>query len=189
MNQAYINAYLHIEPSIYGIKLKPLTLGHAILLDYIHSPCFTGAEVKREDLITAVYFLSKPFADGLKSLSNLDELKKDIAKTVKPNGYLFKYEFEAFKKYLSFYMKFPRRWDNGQAKDAKVPWQFSILFMLLERFTEAEIMDMPITKAMCFCACFENAQGESNLAGMDQSELLDKWEAEEKEEMEVIANV
>ena len=48
-------------------------------------------------------------------------------------------------------------------------------------YEEMEVMNMPLTKAMCFVACQNNINGDSNLAGVDQSELLDDWEKEEKE--------
>ena len=187
MNQAYINSYLHISPSTYGKKLSPLTVGHSLILDFISSPFFTGKPITEQDLKTAVFFCSIDFQTGIKYLTDRNQLQKEILNwskeiTKSKVVYDFQNEMETFKTYFEYYLKFPRRWeDKANNHESKVPWQYSVIWLLLERYEEMEVMNMPLTKAMCFVACQNNINGDSNLAGVDQSELLDDWEKEEKE--------
>lgn len=186
MNQAYINAFLHIKPVAYDKQLLPLTIGHSLILDFISSPFFTGRPIQESDLITAIFFCSMNFEKGLHYLTNRDEMNDDIqkwSKQLSKSNHDFETELAVFNKYLEYYMTFPRRWEDSTGKDSKVPWQCSIIYLLLEKFSESDVMNMPLTKAMCWVACHNNQMGENNLAGMEQSELLDKWERDEKDEM------
>jgi hypothetical protein len=95
--------------------------------------------------------------------------------------------------YLAHYCARPAMWDSqidstfdgaGKARasrKAKVQWQFSLAHRLLGKFTESEIWNMPLCKAITWHACYLDDSPESPLMEDEAIALRDMAENESTE--------
>ena len=186
MQQAYINARLNFRPTCYGRKLLPLSLGNTFLLEMINSPFVLGLTPTFSDVVTATLFCSKTFAENCAMLEDKENMVKEITAWGKHfaklnlQGENEKEQLEILNKYFEFYQIFPRRWDDrGKRVATKTPWQMAIAWQLMEKFSESEVWEMPLTRAMAWLAVKQD-NAESNLMSDDEIEQIEKLELEEK---------
>lgn len=181
MQLSFAKSFLFSCPEILGLKLKPLSIGHFIILDMLHSPFYCGGSISNDDLITAIFVCSKSFQENLNSISNPALLKKEIKEWGIKQGKKADYKkvIKQVREYFAYYDDTPKRYidESKQSKPNNAPWQIAITWKLLDKFEEKDIYDMAITKAFAFIAC-ENT--DDLISEFDES-IIDKMEREAKE--------
>ena len=169
MQQAYINSFFQYCPSVYGLQLKPLTLGNTMLLEMIESPVFYGLPLSYKDVLTAAFICSNTFEENIRALSNGKELVvtakrwgKLVARAQKKtwlDKLLFRKkafisldaERATLEEYVKYYRVFPLRWTTETSRTAdKMPWEITLANILLDKFTETEVWNMPLTRVVVY---------------------------------------
>jgi len=148
------------EPrTILGLKLRPLSLGHIILLNRVGSPFFTEGEPSFADLATAVLICSLPYKEGLDVLNDpgIDSFMSKWHNRItgsdsvlvrlgfkKPQLIDFPAKFKAFSDYISEHTKTPfYRYEPGDFRPMDCPYSQVIKITLMRdlNITEAELLD------------------------------------------------
>lgn len=122
MHPAFASVFLGECPVVCGLRLLPLQLGHAALLDAVASPYMTGEIATEVDLLAAAWVCSVPavLAFGGRKFWNARP------RMVRP----FVEEDHALRAYIAHHMQAPRRFPSPNAKPARVPWQWMVAHRL-----------------------------------------------------------
>lgn len=74
----YLSALVPPRFTVLGMELKPLSLGHKVLLEYIESPFETDGLVDVPDIVLAAMICSRTFEEGVELLMS-DDLKRRVS--------------------------------------------------------------------------------------------------------------
>jgi len=196
MQQAYINAFLKVCPKIYGRQLLPFSLGHCFLLDMLESPFIHGGKIVLDDLVLASFICSKSFEENIYLLENQNQFAvmvaewgrlgaDNISSEKQPKPFEYQRELEIFQAYIGFYSVFPRRTPETITAEQRIPWQVKLAWKLLGKFSEKEIYDMPLPKAITYytaCIDWEILGGDKSLLSEGAIEFLEANEQTEQTE-------
>lgn len=163
MSRAYPNAALPQPVQILGLKLKPLSLGHVILMKR-HDVAFVAesdAIAGIEDLLMGVLICSMTF-DEWQKFEESDGFFNEIARWgrkvslqlcgKKGNGFNVIEKFGLFNDYVSTACKVPQMWiESGQqAARTDTPWYVAVKMCLTGQlnYSQSEAMNCPLQQAI-----------------------------------------
>lgn len=159
MDALAAEAFLNAEHTVCGLRMRPLSLGHAFTLEAVGSPLYAGQRGTESDLRLAAWLCSRePFAQlkcsGLKhSLWKWASAKLD-----------FETETARWKNYVSDYCAPPQLWRKAQAEGvetSKVPSSIATAVRLMQMgMSEREAWSTPVGIASWYeAASFEQQNG------------------------------
>lgn len=175
MDRAFVNAIDLRPPVVLGLQLKPLALGHVMVLYAIDSPFFAEGRLDVFALSAAVYVCSNQASAFFgKGLTPPD--RKTIQKWARACGSAkmdYAAETKRFVKYIEAYLEHPENWTDDGGKKPRAPWPFTIAFALINQahFTEPAALDEPVNRAMCWYACLGEVNGNEIVTDAENAEL------------------
>lgn len=198
MQKFYADAFFHRPPIVMGLQLQPLSLGHALILYTVASPCILlpadRPPLNFDQALPGIWICSKPWTDVRLSMvsGTWKEELGNWAKTLKEplsaaeidgpekwkGGALESLvnDLQLFEKYLSVYVQIP---PSGEVmKDGKlvegrpchVPWPLSVTWRLMERMEKETVLALPLPEAFAWHACARDAAGDESLLSEDEDE-------------------
>lgn len=160
MADAFHEAAIPEPWTILGIRLRPLSLGHIIILNRIESPfVFPGREPAVNDLITGILLCSMTYEQGASALDDpslprqIRKWGRKVCRKVGWRGFIglteeinWAEKASMFAEYLKDGMRTPDfQYDPEKAKDVEAPAHQIVKVALLSKtnLTEQEILDRP----------------------------------------------
>jgi hypothetical protein len=191
----YVKAAIPDRYTIFGVVLRPLSLGHLLLMKR-HGCGF--AEDKETnaitviDLLIAVAICSRKYQEFIDWYNDddarnswLTKWYKSIRKESHKKGWALMNKFSLFNMYRKEGIEVPLFFDEEENKDAAkesgAHWTQNIITALVTegRFNDVEIYDIPISKA--FAEYFKILENKGLIT------LMPDWQIEEIKKQETIA--
>jgi hypothetical protein len=188
--RAYIDAAIPEPFTILGLRLRPLSIGHLILLHRLESPFVVssapGATISIGDLALACLVCSKDWLGGL-ALLEQEDLAKALFKwglrATRQHGWRIlcpwlytplklEEKLELFQEYLKFNMEAPcYSVEESKSRSINCPgWQVvKVVLMSKTTLTEREILDRPYRLCIADFLTLRAMEGQLNFE--DESEL------------------
>lgn len=197
MAQDYAAAMVNGQAQILGLRLRPLSLGHVILLKGMDC-AFLADDARQatvEDLILGLAICSQTaedavsFVEGLidppplfRRLNRSQRLLRAWGKRVKKairkdREFNLLERFAMFKRYLDEGSRMPRFWilkeDNSPAT---APWYQNIKLALMSQlgYSESAVLNMPLSAAFLDYLRHAEASGTVRLYTKEENELEEK---------------
>lgn len=159
---SYWTGVLYVPPACFGLRLRPYSLWHSMMLAAIESPFAAGGQARHEDYSLAAVVCSLEWPSGLRRLIPVpDRRLLDLAtpKTAEQ----FAEDADLFNDYLSESSRVPDVWETeGKGRESGAPWQFFVSAYLLRHYpalTESEVWNMPVGRAICYKLMAEEEDG------------------------------
>jgi hypothetical protein len=165
MQKFYADAFFCRPPSVLNVQLLPCTLGHIYFLQAIESAFFKGTPVGIDDLVTAVWVCSRPFAQSVSEWQSgkLFESAKEIGQRM--GEYDLDAELVVFVDYISTYIESaPALNTGGSGKQCPIPWPMLLASRLMSVYgmSEAQAWDTPCNRAQAYNAAWRWDNIEDN---------------------------
>ena len=180
MQGAFILSHTFSPPSVLGLRLRPFSPWHGLLLEAAGSPFICGGgRTDADDLILGVWICTKSYRDGFRAATDVAAARKWGAKIKRFN---LAAELSAFNYYLDDSFTAPEYWKSGDGSGVKAPyfWHLAYFAMYRLHLAEAEAWDYPIAKISCYQACAAELSGNSSLISADEIKGIDTLKAESK---------
>lgn len=171
MDALAAEAFLNAEHTVYGLRLRPLSLGHAFSLEAIGSPLYAGQQGGESDLRLAAWLCSRPPLAQL----NCSGIRHRIWKwsSAKMD---FSTELHRWNSYVSDYCAPPQLWRkiSGQrGENSKIPSSIATAVRLMRLgMTENEAWSTPIGIASWYEAAAFEADNSTHLDIVNDSERI-----------------
>jgi hypothetical protein len=184
--EQFADAWVPEYHTILGIKLRPLSLGHLILMHRVRSAFVCGGVPEYSDLAVSVMICSLTFEEGIKTLDDPNihlamghwqrsvcgmrgiRYRIGLAKS-KPID-LFE-KSEAFNAYLKQGWSHPDYSYDASGDTVDIPFLQSVKVTLMRdlHFTETELLDRPWSRSLWDFLTLKALKGEIQM--VDSSEL------------------
>ena len=137
-------------------NLRDFSLGHAYLLEALESPFMVGGRVGLGDLAVAVLVCSQTFSKAREFLMLPPPL---LIKKANHWGWWCRLlrtdmdaEMEKFKDYMNAYTETPDAYEDDKKKgnESTIPTSARIAWTLMERMTEQEAWNCPMSRALAY---------------------------------------
>jgi len=163
MQKFYADAFFSGTTKIMGLELKPLTLGHALVLSAIESPYITATKPPNfGDFVALVWICSRDWTESRDALV-ADTFKVDCAKWLNTQANLDESnaDVKALTDYLETYLQVAPRYEsrikNGEVvgactKPVRVPWPLAAAWTLMGKMTEEQAWTTPVARAFAYLA-------------------------------------
>jgi len=155
-----------------GQTLMPLTVGHFLVLEHLESPYVCGGPAMPHDLATALLVCSVPWRVAAWIIRRPRLLKLALWLVFRRMGVIdWKPESVKFGRWISDCTWMPERFKQEGEKNGFPPcspYAYRLAYMLMDRFSEREIMAMPMPKAHLYALARAESQGA-------QFERLDEY--------------
>ena len=182
--------------TICGLTMKPLSLGHIMLLEAINHPSvsqeeqFTTLDMDASFLFLALMICSLSYEDGLKLLNDETELNEgcqqfsnNIIKQMEADpGWNIPAKIALFKNYMSDYLQsMPYYEHKNNVRDAATPsgsdWRTSI-FVIFKKlgYSQTEILNMSLKRLFMEWTAWAEGEG--------QIKICNKFEAQQLRQLE-----
>lgn len=195
----YCNAAVGGQAQILGLRLKPLSLGHIILLR-AHDCAFVADEARNatiEDLILGLVICSQTYEDASRLLDSMDDpplfglMKnraqrqmhrwgKQVRRAVRKDKEFSIYErFGMFQDYIRQGVKMPRFWIlKEESSSATAPWYQNVKLALMSQlgYSESSALNLPLQQAFLDYFRHAEASGTIRLYSDAENELEDRME-------------
>lgn len=197
----FVRASIQERYIIFGVTLRPLSLGHVLLMKrlgcaFAEESESTGASIM--DLLIAVSICCRKYQEFLDWYNDDDARNswitkwyKSIRKESRNKGWALMNKFSLFNMYRKEGVDVPLFFDEDDNKDAAkesgAHWIQNIITTLVTegRYTDAEIYDLPVSKAFAeYFKILEN-KGIITLMSDWQIEDIKKQKAEAKEKVAI----
>jgi hypothetical protein len=158
-------------------KLQDFTLGHAFLLEALESPFMVGGQVGLGDLAVAVLVCSKTFAKAREFLMLPPPLLIKKAQRLgwlcRLRGVKLDHEMSEFREYMSAYVDTPEPWKKkGQSSnDSCLPLSVRIVWCLMERMSEEEAWNCPMSRAFGYYTANAEHNGQEFMSEKEAVKL------------------
>ncbi len=175
MQSVYLNGLTSLcsppTPVVMGVRLRPFSLGHSVLLEAVESPYMSDAQsVDSGDLALAVWICSHTYEDASAALNSDDpRIKKAFMRWGKrwSRRGVFLDELDTFTAYLNYYADAPTRWESDDSNELRVPWQWAMLNTLCGGVADpalhSRVLNMPLNSAICQACAIGAANGDESL--------------------------
>lgn len=177
ISRDYLDAVISKPFRVMGMALKPFSVGHVLLLEYINSPVARGADMSIEDLANAIMICSMTFEQNIESWKSkgLRYSKRIWGERVGMPD--MEKVTECYKEYLDYYMRWPNIDNDDCHGKAGSPGPALMIDVLMDiGYSESEALNMPYNRAAwCVCARQERigAITVNRDIGMSEAELAD----------------
>lgn len=163
MQKFYADAFFSGTTKIMGLELKPLSLGHALVLSAVESPYIDYKRLPNfGDFVAAVWICSRPWTYARDALV-ADTFKTDCSTWLTTQADINEStaDVKALSDYLETYLQVAPRYDthikNGQpvgatAKSVRVPWPLAAAWTLMGKMSEEQAWNTPIVRAFAYLA-------------------------------------
>jgi len=184
MSAEFYNAAIPEPVAILGVRLRPFSLGHVLLLNRFSNAFGTGTSPAIEDLIQAIVICSQKYADALADMDNpkLPQIVAAWQRKLAPRnrlgfrspglGFSPGAEVGRFSEYVRAGSTFPLFTvkENHQGDATGLPMVQSVKVLLQSKmnFTEAEVLDRPW--GLCLWDYFTLNSMEGHCKLMDRAE-------------------
>ena len=171
MIPAYAKAFFSQPPAVFGLRLRPFSLGHSFLLEAIENPVAMGEPYAPQDAAVFAKVCSMSWADALAFLNDWEAKGKEMRRMGKACARAdMQAECAKIDDYLRESMDcIPPRWDKDGAKsECKIPIQLAFFHILkggqaITPQVESAIWDMPFGRAAVYAAAAGWAKGDDSL--------------------------
>lgn len=146
----YAQAAIPEPYRILGLRLRPFSLGHWLLMQRFQCAFAEGNDPSHGDLLTGVLICSMRYQEFLDFIEQKN-FRKQIIKWGKRVGMLdLQDRAELFKKYLSDSLSEPAYIELRPGGDGVGDWAQNLKITLMTRlgYSEGEVLDMPLSKAL-----------------------------------------
>jgi hypothetical protein len=188
MSRAYPNAALPQPVQILGLKLKPLSLGHVILMKR-HDVAFVAesdAVAGIEDLIMGVLICSMTF-DEWQKFEESEGLFNEITRwgrrvafqlsRRKGANFNILEKFCLFNEYVSTACRVPQMWieNEGQTSRTDTPWYVAVKMCLMGQlnYSQTEAMNCPLQQAILEYCRHAESTGAIRLMTEDEIKMAE----------------
>lgn len=182
--EAYANSCVPTKWTILGLTLKPLSLGHYILMRRLG--CRYSADedtsVDISDLIIGVLICSMSYEEFISFMDDEDFEKeirkwgKTFTKQVKKDKTFNLYDkFKLFKDYIIDGTQMPLYWEGENVgKASGSHWSLNVHNVLVGElgFTNSEALNMPLTQAFAHYFRYLETQGTVEIMRNNEEELI-----------------
>ena len=187
-SSVYINAFVPEPFTILGLRLRPLSIGHLVLLHRLESPfvCEDSTSITIGDLALACLICSLDYASGIALLDNpilAVEIYRWGLRSANQHGWRrlcpwirrpvdLKQKLDLFREYLTYSMEVPGySVEEGKGKAIDAPaWQVVRMVLLSKtNLTDSEIMDRPYRLNMADFITLRAIEGHVDL--VDNNEI------------------
>jgi hypothetical protein len=196
---SYGDALIPIEKAICGVVLKPLCLGHLLLLEKTNNPVMSKEEVALgyQDgvyrFFQALLVCALSYEDGCKLLGDtelfLEEwelFQNNLIKNIErePDWNIYS-KLSLFKDYMAYYLDMPfyevLQKDTGGTKSG-TDWKaaIAIIFKKLD-YSQSEILNMPMNKLFQEWTANAEAEGQIKVVNKFTADKLKAAKAKAKE--------
>jgi len=154
---AFAEASVPAPWCVFGVKLKPFSIGHRVLLDLTQSPLVNGGVVLDADVLIALRICSRTYERGIESLNHLTAMERvwqwRFVAFCAFNKEKARSELGFFRKYINDATHYkPPVWCKSGTVDNNPTLPDTILLVsaLLSKFylTDSDVMNMPYKRAV-----------------------------------------
>lgn len=184
MQQVYINALWLRPPTVFGRRLRPLSLGHAYLLEAIESPCIMSPHLaSRHDVLAAVWICAQPWRRARCSLRGViagrGRWRFVLWGAIRRHAD-WDTEVRRFIEYVQSYTTTPARNRSTDKRDGstRVPWPLAVAYAAGARSFDHQVWDLPLPEVFAYHAAGCAYAGDKTLK-TDYELELDRQFAEE----------
>jgi len=161
MSGALAECVFNVPHVIGGVELKPLSLWHVWLLEFVKSPYVMAVEdPTASDLALALLICSREAQSPL-TVGDFPHFAGDPVLTARLQQEGIRQSSEAFQAYLADYLALPRCWEKGGGKPVKSPMCLYIVAVLMRcgRMGHEEAWATPFGYARHLCLALAEAGG------------------------------
>lgn len=182
MEAVFFKAANPVRAVCLGASLQPLTIGHLFLLRKFVPDILDQEEIDFGSLAVAAFICASPQSKVERWICRKDGKPRGLAVRVFKFWSWFKTwdllaERERFDTYRRESLEPPNYWRDitNPLKSCQSPLELRLLAMLMSEFqyTEADAMDMPITKANALWATLAEQRGKIDFADDRQKGFLE----------------
>jgi len=170
----YKDALFSPKHVVCAVRLRPMCLGHILLLQAINSPYITSTEntdSSAEDLYLAVLICGMSFEDGERFIKDdkfYQKLKRQFEKTLikdikSKDKWSYKVENVKFQNYLKYYLLSMPKYETlfeSKGLTSGMDWIAGTVTLFKKQNTESEVLNMSLVKLFYEqCSMFEAEGG------------------------------
>lgn len=171
MQPAYAKAFFSAPPTVFGLRLRPFSLGHSFLLEAIGNPVAMGEPYSPQDAAVFAAVCSMTFANALVLLNGSKAKRESRMKEIGAKNGKANWKSECRK--IDRYFKaacdcVPERWEKDDSDPVRVPIQLAFFHVMrgtaaLTPELESQLWDTPYGRAMIYAAVSGWAKGDETL--------------------------
>ena len=160
MTEKYLEAVIPDPVRIFGLRLRPFSLGHLLLLDRLGSPYVRGGNIGLDDLLLAVWICSRGIDANIELLDSAQlwaQVKK-WKRAVQRSRWLMRLfgkrfdiasRFVAFHNYIRNGQEIPKYFfESGKfSQSMGAPWMQTVRVRAMRElhYGQTEVLDMPLS--------------------------------------------
>ena len=182
-------ALLPVNWTVCGVRLRPFSLGHYVLLKHIGNPMLENEETDLPDndklcwFFCALLICASDYKSNIAMLEDMDSLKATMDAMITnltnqmadaPEWNIFEH-LRNFRAYVNYYMSVPiyfKEREDDSPTPTGIDWVQQLFFVMLKQgYQEADILDMNFKKLLylwCSHAETEGAIKVIDRQGLDQ---------------------
>lgn len=171
MIPAYAKAFFGERHTVFGLPLRPFSIGHSFLLEAIENPVAMGQPYSPQDAAVFAKVCSLPWVEALAFLKDWEAQSEAVqAWGASCAGMDIKAECAKVDAYFAEAMDcIPPRWEKDKDRsECKVPIQLAFFHILkgeqaITPDLEAQLWDTPFARAAIYAAAAGWAKGDDTL--------------------------
>lgn len=176
MIDCWVKAMMATPPQICGRRLLPFSIGHYLLLRETQSDILSRKDVKKGDLLAALYICSKSYQDChriliLQNPTIIEKIEWLWMRLVYGRKSL-RIAFESFHVYLEDFLDFPRHdGKKNSGKPIKSDICFYMIAYLMSKFsmTFDQAINEPLNRVRCLMSAFAEMEGDESLLDSEET--------------------
>lgn len=186
--EAYAETCIPTKWTILGLTLKPLSLGHYILMKRLgcrYASDEDGVKIDISDLILGTLICSMSYSEFVEFMDDKDFEKevrkwgKTFTKQVKKDKHFNIFEkFVLFKDYITDGTRMPLFWEgeNSSGKPSGSHWSLNIHNVLIGElgFSNEEALNMPLTQVFAHYLRYLESQGAVEIMKDFEEDMVTK---------------
>lgn len=160
-----------------GLRLRPFSPHHALMLMELQSPYIMGGAVTLGDTTAALIACQSTKSDGMAGVMRLHSSRLVWLRW--RLRWLFRSHAKAMvalEDYIGASMRAPEMWIDSECKGKRsgAPWPYYIVSVIAQEMPSipyAELWDMPLTELACHKAIIDERTGGADIAERDLQRL------------------
>jgi hypothetical protein len=179
MDPVYQTAFCPPAPEVLRRRLRPLSLGHLVLLESIESPfvAIAAREPTPGDLAGAVYICERSAGELRGAADGEADLRKMVGWGLECKGLVWQEECARFAAYLRDSLRMPEMWQDEGSRSPVAAWQFSVAAALIGAgLSREEAWEIPVAEALALWAAISERNG-AHLVSPEEQAMIDEIEA------------
>lgn len=175
----YIESIVPQPFRILGKRLKPLSVGHLILLEYIESPFISGSPVSTGDLVNAIFICSRSFEETMEAWQDKGTSHKITEWGKRVGPFDLEEKCKLFQEYVGYYHRWPESDSKHEGNGKLGSPEYAVILDVLQsdlNYSESDAINMPYNKAAWKCSAHLERLGIIEIEPEDsntEAELLE----------------